>query len=398
MPPRPSPGFCHVFLSCGEASGDRYGAALVAALRRRLPALRVSALGGPALAAAGAEIVAPAAPIAVMGFGEVAAALPAIWRTRRRLWRHLADAGVDLCVPVDFPGFNLPLARRARGCGVPVFYVVPPQLWAWGAWRLGGVRRAVDLAGTILPFEAPWFEARGVPVLPLGHPLAEDYPEAAVAAAAGEREARLTDAASALTLGLLPGSRRQEIARLLPPLLGAAAALRGRLGGRPLRVVVSAAPGTDRARLAAAVGAAAEVSAAPLPELLPRLDLALVCSGTASLEAALASVPHELVYRTSPLNYALARSLVRVRRVGLANLILGEDLVAERLQQEVAPAPLADALAAWAGCAERRRRFAAGAARLRARLGPPGCWERAAEAAVGLLARRGRLAGAAPEV
>ncbi len=380
-----------LFLSCGEPSGDRYGACLVNALRRRVPGLQVAALGGAALAAAGAEIVQPMEPLAVMGFGEIAGALPALLAARRRVWRHLAAGQVDLCVPIDFPGFNLRVARQARRRGIPVFYLVAPQLWAWAPWRIGGVRRGVDRLGCLLPFEPAWFAARGVPAVALGHPLVDAFPAARVEADAVAREARLADERLPLTLGVLPGSRRQELARLLPPLLGAAAELQRRLAPRRVACVVSAAPGVDARPWRARLAGVAEVTDEPLTQLLPRLDLALVCSGTASLEVALAGVPHEVVYRTSPFNYAIARRLVNVRRIGLANLVLGEDLAREHLQDEVTPERLARALSDWVAEPGRRRALAAGVARLRDRLGPPGFWERAADAALALLAAgRGR--------
>jgi lipid-A-disaccharide synthase len=239
------------------------------------------------------------------------------------------------------------------------------------------------------------FGSRGIDVAALGHPLVEDYPAAAAGAAAARREARLDAGEAPVTLGLLPGSRRQEVARLLPELLGAAALLRARLGARPLTCVVSAAPGLERSLLNPAARQGATISSAPLPELLPSIDVALVCSGTASLEVALAGVPHEVVYRTSAVSHAIARRLVRVPHIGLANLILAEDFVPEHIQGDVTSVRLAAALGSWLDDAGRRRRFSVGVDRLRARLGPPGAWERAADAALSLL--DARRAAARPE-
>lgn len=395
MTPSPVARPPHIFLSCGEASGDRYGAALAAALRRRRPDLRLTAVGGPALEAAGAEIIQPSGPLAIMGFGEVVGALPRLLAARRRVWRHLSRGEIDLCVPVDFPGFNLRVAAAARQRGIPVFYLVAPQLWAWGAWRLGELRRAVDRLGVILPFEPDWFGARGLEVAALGHPLAEDYPAASTGADSDRREARLGASSGPVTLGLLPGSRRQEVTSLLPELLGAAALLRARLAPRPLICVVSAAPGLEPGLLAAAARQGATISTAPLSDLLPALDLALVCSGTATLEVALAGVPHEVVYRTSAFSYAVARRLVRVRHIGLANLVLAEDFVREHIQAGVTSAALASALEDWLQNVARRRRFVADVERLRDRLGPPGVWDRAAEVALALLGAR--VAAVRPE-
>ncbi len=376
----PASAPAHVFLSCGEASGDRYGAALVAALRRRNPDLRFSALGGEALAAAGVEIVVDAGPLAVMGFGEIVAALPRLAAARRRLRAHLAAGDVDLCIPIDYPGFNMSLARSARRLGIPVFYLIAPQLWAWGGWRLGNLRRSVDRLGVVLPFEGEFFSSRGVPVAELGHPLVDDYPHDATARSARARESRLADRSRPVVLGLLPGSRRQETSRLLPLFLEALSRLRSAGPARGWRPVVSAGAGLpdDLVDMAKAAGCA--VSRAPLPELLPELDLALVCSGTASLETALAGVPHAVAYSTSGFNYWLARRLVKVDRIGLANLVLGEDVVPEYIQGEATPAALSGDLVAWLAEPRRRAEFADRVARLRERLGGGGFWDRAAAA------------------
>lgn len=386
MSDKPASPSLHVFLSCGEASGERYGAALVRALRERHPGARFSALGGEILAAAGAEIVCDREPLSIMGFGEALGALPAVWRTRRTLQRHLTETGVDLCIPVDAPGFNLGLAAHARRRGVPVFYLVAPQLWAWGGWRAGRLRRAVDLLGVVLPFEPDYFAVRNVPTAWLGHPLREIYDKPTADRDRLAREARLNAGTSPLTVGLLPGSRRQELARLLPTLLAACERLKSIAGDRSFRCVVSRAPGVSDAALAPALDAGVEVSDAPLERLLRELDLALVCSGTASLEAALAGVPHALAYRTSGFNSFVARRLVRIQRIGLANLILGRDLVREFVQDAATPDALAEDLAGWLDGGSRRARFASGVDELREALGPPGVWERAAAAALSLVA------------
>jgi lipid-A-disaccharide synthase len=378
----------HIFLSCGEASSDRYGAALAAALRARAPHLRLSAMGGEALRAAGVEIVQASGELAVMGFGEVLQALPVLLRARRRVWSHLVRAGVDLVVPIDYPGFNLRLAARAHKLGLPVFYLIPPQLWAWGGWRIRELRRNVDRLGTILPFEQDFFSRRGVPAVGLGHPLMEEYATFPFEKARAAREERLQDPAHEVTLGLLPGSRKQEVRRLLPELKVAASMLQSALAPRPLRTVVSMASGLGAGMFETALESGMELIEEPLPHLLARLDLALVCSGTASLEVALAGVPHEIVYAASPFNYWIARRLVRVSRVGLANLILERDLVREHLQEHLSPLVLYQGLAAWVASPEARAAFHADARRLRDLCGEPGTWDRAAAAVLDLFLER----------
>ncbi|RKZ18999.1 lipid-A-disaccharide synthase [bacterium] len=378
-----------VFISCGEASGDRWAAALVGALREKIPGLEITALAGPETRAAGATLVRDTADLAIMGFAEVVRQLPRLWRAEKELARHIADAGIDLFVPIDFPGFNSRLANHARRSGVPVFWLIAPQVWAWGSWRVGGYRRRIDRLGTILPFETEYFERRGFDVFPMGHPLMEDYGDTSVfERELAAREARLTGR-EMLTVGLLPGSRRQELNHLLPQLAVAARTMRSLLGGRPVRFLASAAPGVDREQLSRDLDGVAEATAEPLSELLPRLDAALVCSGTASLETALAGVPHDIIYRTGALNHWLARRLVRGGRIGLANLILDADLVPERVQGSVAPLPLARGVMDWVNQPVRRTAFHAGVRQLRALCGRPGVWERTATAITAMLGENG---------
>ena len=370
----------HIFLSCGEASGDRYGAALTAALRSLAPDARISALGGPGLAAAGAEIVADSRELAVMGFSEIISALPAIMRAKRRIWDFLRDEGVDVVVPVDFPGFNGKLASRARQLDLPVFWLIAPQVWAWGGWRTAGFRRKVNRLGTILPFETAYFAERGFDVFPMGHPLMEDYGQSfAFETGLTRREHHLNNRDVPLTIGVLPGSRRQELEHLLPVLRVTCQTVMGHLPERVLKFIVSAAPGVDPVAVNRIFEGNFEVSRAPLPELLPELDLALVCSGTASLEAALAGVPHELVYRTGAFNAFVARRLVRTSHIGLSNLIMDERMVREHFQEQAAPLPLARSLLRWLARPAERQEFYADVRELRRLCGTSGVWERTAE-------------------
>jgi len=346
-------------------------------------------MGGDVLAAAGADVVVDSAPIRIMGFGEVLSHLGPILRTRRAVWQHVKTSQVDMVVPIDFPGFNLRLAAHARRQGIPVFYVVPPQLWAWGGWRVDRLRQNVDQLGTILPFEADWFGERGVPTVHLGHPLMEDYAEFPFEARRRAREERLLDSNVPITLGLLPGSRRQEIEALLPTMKVAARMAQSWLGRRRVKFLVSRAPGSDSRRLSALAGGAFQLVEEPLPDLLSRLDVALVCSGTASLEASLAGVPHAVVYRTSAFNYAIGKRVVKVPYIGLANLILDRPLVTEHIQGDADPTLLANSLLGFLNTPGHRQEFYRGCNDLRRRCGGAGVWRRAARAIINLLDRTG---------
>ncbi len=376
----------HIFISCGEASGDRYGAALTAALRSIDPNLRISALGGPLMERAGVEMIADSSELAVMGISEVLATLPTLLRVRRRIWQHLVDQDVDLIVPVDFPGFNGKLASRARKIGVPVFWLIAPQVWAWGAWRIPGFRRKIDRLGTILPFETEFFTERDFDVFPMGHPLMEDYGrDYAFEELSANRESRLSNRESSLTIAILPGSRRQELKHLLPVLKVTSQAIVGHMAHRNVRFVVSVAPGIDPVAISSVFESGVEISDQALPALLAQTDLALVCSGTASLEAALAGVPHELVYRTGALNAFLGRRLVRSSHIGLSNIILGRQMVREHLQDQASPLPLARSLLRWVARPAERQEFYGHVRRIRHLCGQQGVWDRTAQAILDMM-------------
>ena len=354
---------------------------MTAALRSIDPEIRISALGGPNLKQAGAEIIADSSELAVMGISEVISALPTLLRVKDRIGRHLIDQKVDLVVPIDFPGFNGKLASQARKAGIPVFWLIAPQVWAWGSWRIPGFRRKIDRLGTILPFETDFFTERGFDVFPMGHPLMEDYGrdfpfEENLAA----RENRLGNRDAPLTIAILPGSRRQELKHLLPVLKVTSQAILGHMGDRNVRFVVSVAPGIDPVAISSVFESGVEITDQVLPRLLGDADLALVCSGTASLEAALAGVPHELVYRTGALNGFLGRRLVRTSHIGLSNIILGNQMIREHLQENASPLPLARNLLRWVSRPAERQEFYGHVRRVRHLCGQQGVWDRTAQA------------------
>jgi len=375
----------HVFISCGEASGDRYGAALTAALRSLAPDIKISAMGGPEMAKAGADIIQSYSDVSVMGISDIFGALPEILRIRRKLVQHMKSEDVDLFVPIDFPGFNGHLGRKARQGGLPVFWLVAPQHWAWGSWRTAGFRGRVSRLGTILPFEEKYFRSRGFDVFPMGHPLMDDYgPHFSFEKDLGRREKILSNRTGNLTIGIFPGSRKQELKHLLPVLKVTCQALVGHLEHREAKFVISAAPGIDPIDLSATFDIAEDISQAPLKELLPQIDLALVCSGTASLEVALAGVPHELVYKTGSFNNWLGRRLLQSPFIGLSNIIMDEEIVREHLQEDAAPLPLARDLLRWISRPAEREQFYRSSRQLRQKCGEAGVWQRTASAMLGL--------------
>jgi lipid-A-disaccharide synthase len=336
------------FLSAGEPSGDLHGARLAEALRRRWPHCELYGLGGDRMAGAGVDLLAHVDQLAVMGFVEVLKHLPYFMGLMRRVKRTLGERRPDLIIPIDYPGFNLRLAHHARDIGVPVLYYIAPQVWAWHRSRMKQLARNTDRLAVILPFEESLFREAGARVTFVGHPLT-DAPTAPA-----ERTAFLgalgLDPARPV-LALFPGSRAQEVTRQLSTFVGAADAVRRH---RP-----------DVQAVVASSSAVPEAAYASLPyprtadswSLLHHATAALVKSGTSTLQSALALTPLVVTYRVHPLTFRMAKHLVRVPHVGLANLVAGERVAPELLQDEATPARLADALLPLLDehSAERRR-------------------------------------------
>jgi lipid-A-disaccharide synthase len=356
-----------ILLVAGEASGDLHAANLLVALRRLAPALEAFGVGGERLDDAGLDCLARSEELSLMGLAEVMRDLPRLWRLSRRVRRAALDRNPQVAVLVDSPDFNLPLARALHRAGIPVVIYISPQLWAWRAGRVRRIRRDVARVLCILPFEVEFYRRHGVPVEFVGHPLVDELTP--VMRAAPEREPH--------ALAVLPGSRWHEVEALLPAMLAATARLTAAIPELKTRLVV--APGLNVDRVRRSVGTAeVELVTSDRHRALAGCSVALVASGTATLECALLGVPMVVGYRLHPASYVLARWLVRVPHVALVNLVAGAGVVPELVQGKFT----AEALAAHAEALLRNggEPQRAGLAEVRRRLGEVGASERAARA------------------
>lgn len=379
-----SAGSPSILLLAGEASGDQHAARVVRYLRRQWPDCRILGTGGERMAAEGVELLATLEDLAVMGFVEVASRLPFFWRLERKVGGIIEGGCVDLVIPVDYPGFNLRMTERARAADVPVVYYVAPQVWAWRAGRAGRLSRAADRVAVILPFEEEIFRKEGGRVEFVGHPLMDREPDVpsrkAFCTAWGLDPRRRI-------LALLPGSRHQEIRRHLLVFLDAGARLRSLYPD--LQLALAQADGLD-------LRLPRDTPAVIVPDaraLLTHARAAIVKSGTSTLEAALAEAPFVVAYRTHPWTYRVARRLVRVDHVALANLVAGHRVVPELLQEAATAEALAAAAVPMLEEGPERTRVLEGLRQVRARLGQPGASQRVAAIAHEVLGERGFRSG-----
>lgn len=369
-----------IFISAGEESGDLHGAALARALTRRFPGARLVGLGGGRMQAAGVELMAGLQELAVMGFVEVIRHLPFFLDLQKRVYAALAAEKVDLVVPIDYPGFNLRLARHAREAGLPVLYYISPQVWAWHKNRVRDMARDTDVVACVLPFEEEFLRKGGVNARFVGHPLLDR--EALPLSREEWARSKGLDPARPI-LGLFPGSRAQEVRRHLDLFSETA---RRVVDARPaVQPVIGVPGGIDRAIYGTPRWPLIESAGG----LLEYSTAALVKSGTTTLEAGIAATPMAVVYRMNSLSYALAKRVVKVPHIALANLIAEGRVAPEFVQDAATPEALsATLLPLLDERSPERRKMVEGLSAIRDKLGGAGASGRVAEIAAELLARK----------
>ncbi|HEY6837736.1 MAG TPA: lipid-A-disaccharide synthase [Geobacteraceae bacterium] len=323
----------------GEASGDLHGANLVREALKIDPELRFLGIGGQRMREAGVETLVDAAQMAVVGLVEVVAHFDVIFHAYSVLKKIIATNPPDLLILIDYPDFNLRIARLAKARGVKVLYYISPQVWAWRVGRVKKIGRLVDRMAVVFPFEVPFYEREGVPVSFVGHPLVD-----IVHPTSGHAEALASfglDPARP-TVGLFPGSRKSEVRTLLPTILASATLLRKRFPG--VQFILPLASSLTRADLAPWLdGAGVEVTVVEGRgyDVMQACDAIITVSGTVTLEIALVGVPMVIIYRVSPLTYAVGKRLIRVDHIGLCNIVAGDRVVQELIQHDAEPEKIA---------------------------------------------------------
>jgi lipid-A-disaccharide synthase len=385
VPPEPE---ADLLMVAGEASGDLHGGSLIREIKRLRPQTDIIAIGGDLMDAAGAELLVHHRNLAVVGITEVVGHFGDIRRAMRCVLDAATTRRVRAVVLIDYPDFNLVLARRLRRVrpNLPIVYYISPQVWAWRRGRVRQIARLVDRMLVILPFEKALYEEAGLPVEFVGHPLLDVLPSTADRSAFAERHGLALDRS---WVGLLPGSRRAEVERLLPTMLDAAALLSHEGAYEYIVPAVAALDGAIYepllGRLSAELRRHVHLIENDTYEAIRHARAAVVCSGTATLEVALLGTPEVVVYRTSWLTYNLGKLLVRIPDIALVNVVAGHRVVPELLQHQVTPDAIVTELRPLLNDDEQRARIKRFLMDVRARLGEPGASARAARAVLATL-------------
>jgi len=372
-----------IMIVAGEASGDLHGGNLVRAMQEKGQGLSFYGVGGERMKSAGVDLYADAADMAVVGLTEAVFKLPALLRVMRHLKASFKTERPDLVILIDYPDFNLPLARAAKRRGIPVLYYISPQVWAWRKGRIATIKKKVDRMAVILPFEEAFYRKAGVDVTFVGHPLLDEVRKKYSRQEALNRFGLRDDAT---TVGILPGSRRSEVARILPEMLRACSILEGKISPVQFVLPLAGTLAPDFVRnILRQFPVAVNVIRDGVYDVVAVADAAMVASGTASLETALLEIPMVVVYKVSALSYAVGRRFIRVDHICLPNIIAGRRVVPELIQDEATPERIASEIRELVVGRGKAMEMKAALAEIRKKLGAPGASRRTAEIALGIL-------------
>ncbi|MBN2381907.1 lipid-A-disaccharide synthase [bacterium] len=376
-----------LWIVTGEASGDLHAAGLVNQLKILSPGLEVQAIGGPALEAEGAVLLHHINELAVMGFSEIVSSLPRIYRLFRGLIKRLERERPRAVILVDFPDFNLRLARKTHALGIPVIYYISPQLWAWRRGRIKKIRKYVDRMIVIFPFEQDFYRKNGIEAVFTGYPLCAKI--AGLAGRDGEPLVPVDPEPRGPVIGILPGSRQSEVRTILPVLIQGMELIQ-----RDFPEVVfllPQAPTVPRQLIDDLVShftGQLTIVRGRTYDVMAQSDFIFVASGTATVEATCLAVPMVVVYRVSGLSYMIARSLVKVDHIAMPNLVAGKRLVPELVQSELTPQALLNQARDWIVDPARLDRMRAELAQVRTKLQSDDAYKNGAQAILEYLRER----------
>ena len=372
-----------IMIVAGEASGDMHGANLVREMLKIDPSLNFYGIGGNKLREEGVKLLANASDMAVVGLTEVVSKLGSILKIMGMMKKSLDERRPDLVILIDYPDFNLPLAKAAKKRGIKVFYYISPQVWAWRKSRIGQIKKTVNKMAVILPFEVDTYGREGFAVNYVGHPLLDmvklNYSKQ-------ESRKKFGLAENKITIGILPGSRLSEVRKLMPELLRAAEILSQKMPD--VQFVLPLADTLEETSVTEIISSftvKVHVISGHTYDVISCADLALVASGTATLETALLGVPMVIVYKISLLSYVIGRLIVDVKNIGLANILAGKTIVPELIQGDACGERIAGEAMAILTNEEKKLEMIRELAAIRARLGEPGAAIRAAQIAYDMI-------------
>ncbi|KAF0220707.1 MAG: lipid-A-disaccharide [Geobacteraceae bacterium] len=372
-----------IMIVAGEASGDLHGANLVKEALKAAPHLSFFGIGGPRMREAGVETLVDASEMAVVGLVEVVAHFDVIFHAYTTLKRIIRNDPPDLLILIDYPDFNLRLAKLAKSAGIKVLYYISPQVWAWRVGRVKKIGRVVDRMAVVFPFEVPFYEGKGVSVTFVGHPLVDTVRPTMTRA---EALAGFGLDPAVKTVGLFPGSRKSEIRNLLTTILDAAGLLKERF--RDLQFILPLASSlkmSDIVPYIEASGLHVKVVEGEPYDVMQVCDAIITVSGTVTLEIALMQAPMVIIYRVSPLTYAVGKRLVKVEHAGLCNIVAGERVVKELIQHDAEPGKIAEEIARILNDADYAAAMKKKLGMVKERLGHGGCSEKVAQLALEML-------------